>query len=157
VPETLVTNKPVYSYEIEPTPVTSTDPNTKVSTNTETYDLNRATPDSQGVSYNNLYSLGYWTPSPHLKFWGKTITSSSCNGNSCQPAKIAMPIEEVMAAWRQGWTGRGVNVMIEDNIENDHGVVTGLLAYRYAPGANYYGVQVIPRLNSTQVFDNQLG
>lgn len=157
VPETLVTNKPVYSYEIEPTPVTSTDPNTKVSTNTETYDLNRATPDVQGVSYNNLYSLGYWTPSPHLKFWGKTITSSSCNGNGCQPAKIAMPTEEVMAAWRQGWTGRGVNVMIEDNIATDHGVVTGLLAYRYAPGANYYGVQVIPRLNSTQVFDNQLG
>ena len=58
VPETLVTNKPVYSYKIEPTPVTLTDPNTKVSTNTETYDLNRATPDSQGGVLQQPVFLG---------------------------------------------------------------------------------------------------
>mgnify|MGYP006208220709 CR=1 FL=1 len=89
--------------------------------------------------------------------WEKEMAKADARFGPIFAKFAAMPIEEVMAAWRQGWTGRGVNVMIEDNIENDHGVVTGLLAYRYAPGANYYGVQVIPRLNSTQVFDNQLG
>lgn len=157
VSESPVANKPTYITQLESTPVTTTDPNGKVSTNTSTYDLSRATPDPQGPGFNNQYSQGDWLPSPHLKFWGKTITSSSCFGNDCEPAKIATPTEDVLAAWRQGWTGWGVNVMIEDNIATDHGVVTGLLAYRYAPGAKYYGVQVIPQLSSTKVFDHQLG
>ncbi|MFM7801304.1 MAG: S8 family serine peptidase [Limnohabitans sp.] len=66
-------------------------------------------------------------------------------------------MEDILYAWRRGWTGKGVNVMIEDGIKDDHGVVTALIAYRYAPGANYYGLDVIPTLFTNNVFDQQLG
>lgn len=159
-PEFQTTKNPTYLYQLEATPLTSADPDSKVTTNSDTYDLHRALPDQQGLSYNNNYSQGDWLPTPHLKFWGKTLTSAACfslNFSNCAPAKIGMPVSEVLAAWRQGWTGQGVNVMIEDGITDAHGIVTALLAYRYAPGAKYYGLDVIPKWLSNDVFDNQLG
>ena len=159
-PEYPQTNQPYYSTELEATPVTSADPDDKVTINTITYDLKRASPDTQGPGFNNNYLQGHWLPMPHLKFWGQTLTSSACTNaflEACPAAKIGMPTDDVLSAWRHGWTGLGVNVMIEDGLKDDHGVITGLLAYRYAPGANYFGLNVIPQWTSNDVFDNQLG
>jgi hypothetical protein len=65
-------------------------------------------------------------------------------------------LEEVIEAWKAGWTGKNVNVLIEDSLTEQHGVITGLLAYRYAPGANFYGLNFVGNLNATEVFFNQL-
>ena len=69
---------------------------------------------------------------------------------------ISRPLEEVIEAWKAGWTGKNVNVLIEDSLSDKHGVITGLLAYRYAPGANFYGLNFVGNPYATNVFFNQL-
>ena len=46
--------------------------------------------------------------------------------------------------------------MIEDSLNVQHGVITGLLAYRYAPGADFYGLDIVGNPFATDVFFNQL-
>lgn len=70
-PEFQSIKNPTYLYQLEATPLTSADPDSKVTTNSDTYDLSRALPDPQGLTYYNNYSQGDWLPTPHLKFWGK--------------------------------------------------------------------------------------
>ena len=58
-----------------------------------------------------------------------------------------------MDAWKLGWTGKGVNVLIEDYIYESHGAITSLLAYRYAPGATFYGWNIDSYSLNTSVVD----
>jgi hypothetical protein len=51
----------------------------------------------------------------------------------------------VIDAWNQGWTGKGINVLIEDSLTLQHGVITGLLAYRYVAIVR----SKFPNLNAT--------
>jgi hypothetical protein len=129
-----------------------TDPNKFVSSSTATYDLRWGTPDKDGPSYSAIFSDGavnYVTASSALNFWGYAVTGQCsggpANGYCLNGAIIATPHPEVLEAWRNGWTGKGVNVMIEDYLSGsskDHGVTTTMLAQRYAIGSNFYGYNV---------------
>ena len=104
------------------------------------YDLRWSKPDSNGPGYANRYANGSWQPAYALNFWGQTLSGQRCF-SPCGP-NIGQPAAEVIDAWKQGWTGKGVNVLIEDFIDQTHGAITSLLAYRYAPGATLYGLNI---------------
>ena len=115
------------------------------------YDLRWSTPDPKGPGYAARYATGSWQLPSGFTLWGHTLDNGVGRG-----AVIAKPDAEVMDAWKSGWTGRGVNVMVEDFLNDQHAVVTGLLAMRNAPGASFYGYRVDIE-NSQKVFDQQLG
>ena len=150
---------PVMNTGLITTPVNTSDPNAEVNTTSNiTYNLTRSIPDNNGPAYANAYFEGSWKPSTHLKLWGQTLTApcSSADYANCSPATIDRPHEDVINALHQGWTGKDVNVLIEDSITQQHGAITGLLAYRYAPGANFYGLDIVGNSFATDVFFNQL-
>ena len=115
------------------------------------YDLRWSTPDPKGPGYAARYATGSWQLPSGFTLWGNTLGNGVGRG-----AVIVKPDAEVMDAWKSGWTGRGVNVMVEDFLNDQHAVVTGLLAMRNAPGASFYGYRVDIE-NSQKVFDQQLG
>ena len=129
-------SSPVMNTDLIATNTSEADPNKAVTTSSGiTYDLSRSTPDTNGASYANAYFNGSWKPATHLKIWGQTLTApcASADYSSCQPATINKPHEDVITALHQGWTGKGVNVLIEDFLSGDdfyHGVNTGLIASR---------------------------
>jgi hypothetical protein len=137
---------------------TSSGVNTGVSNSSVIYDLRWGTPDTLGPGYASQYSngSGNWQPSSPIYFWGQRLTNPLCSFDVCTGPEISRPLEEVIDAWNKGWTGKDVNVLIEDELTGQHGVITGLLAYRYAPGANYYGFNIVGNSFATQVFFNQL-
>jgi len=122
------------------------DPNSVVRSSTADYNLSWGTPDKNGPTYANLFSNGavsQITLSSTLNMWGKTI-SGQCPlgpvfGFCLNGPTIGTPHSEVIGAWQQGWTGLGVNVMMEDALTTSHAVVTTLLASRYAPASSIYG------------------
>ena len=141
------------------TKVSDADPNKSVTTSTTTYNLQWSTPDGNGPAYANAYFEGTWKPSTHLQLWGQTLTApcTSTDYKNCSSASFTRPHEDVITALHQGWTGKGVNILIEDTLSGEkffHGINTGLIASRNAPGANIYGMDLN---NSSTVFDNQLG
>ena len=119
------------------------------------YDLRWGKPDPMGPGYAELYASGNWRPAQPLNFWGQTLSGQFCF-SPCGPT-IGAPLAEVMDAWKLGWTGKGVNVLIEDFLYYYqgayHGVITGLLAYRYAPGATFYGWNIDPFTLNSSVLD----
>ena len=151
---------PVMNTGLITTPVNTSDPNAEVNTTSNiTYNLTRSIPDNNGPAYANAYFEGSWKPSTHLKLWGQTLTApcSSADYANCSPATIDRPHEDVINALHQGWTGKGTHMLIEDSLSGDkfsHGINTGLIASRNAPGANLYGVDIF---ENDSVFDNQLG
>lgn len=128
------------------------------SAKTVIYDLRWATPDTRGPGFASQYatSLGNWQPANPIYFWGQRLTNPFCITSACTGPEISRPLEEVIDAWNKGWTGKDVNVLIEDEFTGQHGVITGLLAYRYAPGANFYGLNIVAKPYATDVFFNQL-
>ncbi|SMN02384.1 hypothetical protein SPONN_944 [uncultured Candidatus Thioglobus sp.] len=61
------------------------------------------------------------------------------------------PPRDVRTVWREGWTGKGVNILIADNIDynigqlnNDayHGYIVAMSANETAPRATYYGLEL---------------
>ncbi len=111
------------------------------------YDLSWGTPDPKGPGYAKQYDSGSWQSADPLKFWGQTLTGCEIilKGTNCTSnagPSLAKPAQEVVDAWNLGWTGKGVNVLIEDFITQQHGDITTLLAYRYAPGATLYGLNI---------------
>ena len=122
-----------------------TDPSALVYSNTTIYDLRWGTPDKLGPGYSAAFSngLGYVTLPAPGNLWGQII-SGQCllgpiAGFCLNGATIATPHPEVLSAWEQGWTGKGVNVLMEDSLFADHGFVTSLLVSRYAIGSTLYG------------------
>ena len=124
--------------------------------------LQTAATDVNAKSYVDSYAVttqnpnGNWQPASPIYFWGQTLTNQCISRWCTTGPAIARPAQEVMDAWNQGWTGKDVNVLIEDSITQQHGAITGLLAYRYAPGANFYGLDIVGNSFATNVFFNQL-
>ena len=126
--------------------------------------LQLATTDSNALTYVEMYATtpqnlnGNWKPSNPIYFWGQKLTNSCSSLWNCTVTgpEISRPTQEVIDAWNQGWTGKDINVLIEDSLTVQHGVITGLLAYRYAPGANFYGFNIVGNSLATNVFFNQL-
>lgn len=143
------TAKPFLQTTLSALSVPIADPNATVSSTTKTYNLSWGTPDRNGPSYAAFFSNGAVSSvvSPvTFNFWGSTLSGQCALGpvfGFClNGPTIGTPHPEVINAWQQGWTGLGVNVMMEDFLFQAHGVVTSLLASRYAIGSNLYGVNV---------------
>ncbi len=119
------------------------------------YDLRWATPDPKGPGYAQLYANGDWRPERPLYFWGQRLSGQGFFG--ANGPNIGAPASEVMDAWKLGWTGKGVNILMEDflyfNEGAYHGVITSLLAYRYAPGATLYGWNIDSASLNTSIVD----
>ncbi|MEI6482835.1 MAG: S8 family serine peptidase [Betaproteobacteria bacterium] len=119
------------------------------------YDLRWGTPDPKGPGYANLYAKGDWHPAEPLYFWGQRLSGQGFLG--AYGPNIGAPASEVMDAWKLGWTGKGVNILMEDflyfNEGAYHGVITSLLAYRYAPGATLYGWNIDSASLNTSIVD----
>ena len=125
------------------------DPNAWVYSSTTLYNLNWGTPDQNGPAYSALFFDGAASSvifSSTLNYWGKVV-SGQCPagpilGFCLNGPTIGTPHTEVLSAWQQGWTGKGVNIMVEDFLSEVHGTVTALLASRYAIGSSMYGVDI---------------
>jgi len=121
------------------------DPNSSVFSTTTTYDLRWGTPDQSGPGYAALFpNSAPLILSGPFTMWGQTVSGQGCAG-TCG-ATIAAPHPEVIDAWNQGWTGNGVNILMEDWLTEAHGVTTTLLANRYAIGSRVYGFNVLTHL-----------
>ena len=125
------------------------DPSAYVYSTTTLYDLRWGTPDRSGPSMSAVFSDGavnYVTLNSTMTMWGQTVSGQCALGpyvGFClNGPTIGTPHPEVLAAWRQGWTGQGVNIMMEDYLQQAHGMTTTLLANRYAIGATIYGFNV---------------
>ena len=155
--------KPFLQSELIAGPTPITDPNAVVRSVSQVaaaattgyksvdYDLRWGTPDPKGPVYAQLYANGDWRPAQPLYFWGQTLSGQFCF-SQCGP-NIGQPLSEVMDAWKLGWTGKGVNVLIEDFIYESHGAITSLLAYRYAPGSTFYGWNIDPYTLNSSIVD----
>ena len=160
--------KPFLQSELTSGPTPITDPNAVVrsvsqvaAASTSTgyksvdYDLRWGTPDPKGPGYAQLYANGDWRPERPLYFWGQRLSGQGFFG--AYGPNIGAPASEVMDAWKLGWTGKGVNILMEDflyfNEGAYHGVITSLLAYRYAPGATLYGWNIDSASKNTSVVD----
>jgi hypothetical protein len=129
------------------------DPNAIVAAPTKgIYDLRWGTPDPAGPSYASNFNQGsspYKLPQSTFIFHGilssNTLTCATATvvTNGCG-ATLGAPPPDVVNAWNQGWTGKGINVMIYDNIGasplSSHPAIVQTIAHRYAWGANYYGM-----------------
>jgi hypothetical protein len=123
------------------------DPNAWVSSSTTLYDLRWGTPDKDGPGYAARFtpSSSSFTLDAPIKMWGGVV-SGQCSMPPCTNGMtIGAPHEDVIQAWNAGWTGKGVNIMMEDFLNGEylaHGVTTTLLANRYAPASTIYGYDV---------------
>ena len=132
-----------------------TDPNAIVKAPSSTiYDLTWGTPDKAGPSYATLFAAGSYTFSNNFTMMGHTI-SGQCPlgpyyGYCLNGATLGAPLSEVLDAWKQGWTGKGINILMIDGYSatngkfiyggDSHGLTTMGIASRYAFGATMYGL-----------------
>lgn len=121
------------------------DPNAAVRTASNVvYDLHWGTPDTMGPTYASWFSTGSSTFSATflMNRWvsGQCISGPTLGGCT-NGFTVAAPHPDVIDAWNQGWTGKGVNILMVDSfgVGQNHGVTTTLLAARYAMGAFLYG------------------
>jgi len=141
------------------------DPNAYVNASTKgTYDLRWGTPDPAGPGYSSLFGNGSsnYTFQSTFTIFGNTVAGAAgCFNTPCSTATLGAPHPDVIQAWNAGWTGKGVNILIDDDITNSHSVTTSLIAHRYAWGSTIYGTSfnnysavnnwdgTTPNLNST--------
>jgi len=125
------------------------DPSAFVYSATTNYDLRWGIPDKNGPSDAAIFSNGNVASivSPiTLNMWGQVLSGQCALGpilGFClNGPTIATPHPEVISAWQQGWTGKGVSIMMEDYLYQAHGATTALLANRYAFGSDFYGYNV---------------
>ena len=131
-----------------------TDPSSYVSSSTTTYNLNWGTPDKNGPGYANLFPSASNTLSSALSYAGISVAGQTTTGPT-----LLQPSADVLAAWNNGWTGKGSNILLIDNYANRagcsyangncHGVVTMMNTDLIAPGASKYGLDYAFTTNFT--------
>ena len=131
-----------------------TDPSKFVSSSTTTYNLTWGTPDKDGPSFANRFPNANNTLSSALSYAGISVSGQSTVGPTLQ-----RPSDDVIAAWNNGWTGKGTNVLLIDDYANRagctyangncHGVVTMMNTDLIAPGANKFGLDFAFTTNFT--------
>jgi len=131
-----------------------TDPSAVVRSSTTDYNLIWGTPDKTGPSYASLFAGGSVTLTNNFQNMGHTIsgqcTAGPLFGFCLNGVTIGAPLQDVLDAWNQGWTGKGQNILMIDGYSatntgyvqgaDSHGIVTMMLANRYAIGATMYGL-----------------
>lgn len=77
---------------------------------------------------------------------GVTVFDMKIRGNISGdgPLNVPNPPRDIRTAWRNGWTGKGVNILIADTFstQNTHGFIVTMSAIKTAPRASYYGVEL---------------
>lgn len=122
------------------------DPNAVITTaSNQTYNLTHGAEDVNGPAM--AASLGNTVNAlpTGLQIFNTTVNNATNSG----PALVDQLNPEVTAAWAQGWTGKGVNVLVSDNLINIglcsgnssycHPVKTAMNLALTAPGATIYG------------------
>ena len=121
------------------------------------FDLRWGTPDPAGPAYaknylnqtTGKYEKSYQLPSSTFVFraWLTSSSGSCAIVTSTDPncgATLSPPSDDVIAAWNNGWTGKDTNILIWDSIGasplSTHPAIVQTIAYRYAPGAKFYGM-----------------
>jgi hypothetical protein len=105
------------------------DPSKYVTSNTTTYDLRWGTPDKNGPGITNLF--------PNFPF-AFNLGGVSITGYVGGPT-FTTPSTDVLAAWNNGWTGLGKNILMIDNYASAtscsysnqgacHGITTALIS-----------------------------
>ncbi len=177
---TLAPNGPTGAGAInDPNAVVTTGPAWYIASyRTKSYDLRWGTPDPAGPGYVNNYKSGSYTLDKSLTIFGGVAAKVGCtnvaNVANCGPT-IAAPNGDVLAAWSNGWTGKGSTILIYDNIGgfalddnkqkiknsdgnfalSAHPATVMTLAIRYAPGATALGLSY--NNDSTTIVDSTFG
>jgi Subtilase family len=123
------------------------------------FDLRWGTPDPAGPGYVTTWYGASGTASSYTYPSAIMIAGRTVSGQSSTSSGITLgtPVPDVKAAWSQGWTGQGQNILMIDGYPNPdgstkpsswtqdkftewytHGITTYLLASRYAPAASMY-------------------
>jgi hypothetical protein len=131
-----------------------TDPSSYVSSSTMTYNLNWGTPDKSGPSVAALFPNASNTLSTALSYAGIAVAGQTTTGPT-----LLQPSADVLAAWNNGWTGKGLNILVIDSYANKgactfangncHGVITMMNTDLIAPGASKYGLDFAFTTNFT--------
>jgi hypothetical protein len=130
-----------------------TDPSAVVRSSTTDYNLTWGTPDKLGPTYASAFNQGNSSltyPAP-LTIMGNSVQGLFVGSGPT----YAAPHKDVIDAWNQGWTGKGVDVVIADGFlaPETHGVIVTSLVARYAIGASYFGIPLeIYSQSTTNVF-----
>jgi len=117
-----------------------------------TYDLTWGTPDPAGPGYATNFNQGKspYTLPASTKIFGSVLSAnnSGClnaaaNVSGCG-ATLPAPSSDIIDAWNKGWTGKGQNILIVDDIGaspiSPHAATVETIAQRYAWGATFYGM-----------------
>jgi hypothetical protein len=149
--------KPFQQATLTPNGATGTgainDPNAFVTAPTKgNYDLHWGTPDPAGPAYAANFNQGNssYTLPTSTKIFDAVLTSNTSGCLSAGDkvsgcgAILSTPSSEVIDAWNKGWTGKGQNVLIYDDIGaspiSPHPATVETIAYRYAWGSSFYGM-----------------
>ncbi len=130
-----------------------TDPSAVVQSSTTDYNLIWGVPDKNGPAYSTAFNQGNssFTYSAPLNIMGNSVQGLFVGSGPT----FAAPHTDVIDAWNQGWTGKGVNVLVADGFiaPETHGVIVTSLVARYAIGATYFGIPLETySQSSTNVF-----
>jgi len=142
-----------FSVSMFPLTSSSTQSPTAVSFYSDTYNFSLGVPDTRGPGFVGLFSGGSYTLPNTINVFGQSVSGSCSSGNCATGATLLAPNSDVLAAWQKGWTGKGINVLINDDVAafNDrhaapadryHMVTTTLIAGSAAPGATLYGLDM---------------
>ena len=142
------------------------DPNANVlSPSAIRYNLTWGTPDAAGPGYANNFSQGTasYTLPASMKIFDAVLSSStpSCLNAAANVAGcgaiLPTPSSDVIDAWNKGWTGKGQNVVIIDDIGDSpispHPATVETIAHRYAWGATFYGMSYLTTTPTVQNLD----
>jgi hypothetical protein len=118
------------------------DPNAVTDSSTTSYDLRWGTPDKSGPSYASSFSPSRVTFLSPLAYMGIPVSSYT---NTLSGPTLNSPSLEVRTAWGDGWTGKGVNILLVDGYTGtgtayEHGVTTMMITDLIAIGATKFGV-----------------
>jgi hypothetical protein len=151
------TSKPFNQSTLTPNGATATgainDPNAFVTAPTKgTYDLRWGTPDPAGPGYANNFNQGSssYTLPTSTKIFDAVLSANvagcvnaATNVTGCGPT-LPTPSADIIDAWNKGWTGKGQNILIIDDIGaspiSPHAATVETIAHRYAWGATFYGM-----------------
>jgi hypothetical protein len=134
------------------TTLSITDPSAVVRSSTTDYNLTWGTPDKLGPTYASAFNQGNSSVTYSAPL---TIMSNSVQGLFVGSGPTySPPDKDVIDAWNQGWTGKGVNVVVADGFSppDTHGVIVTSLVARNAIGASFFGIPYDLSQNSTNVF-----
>jgi len=145
-------NKPFLQTTLSSASIT--DSNSYVTSSTATYNLIWGAPDKSGPSVAALFPNASNTLSSALSYAGISVAGQTTTGPT-----LLQPSADVLAAWNNGWTGKGLNILVIDSYANKggctsgngncHGVITMMNTDLIAPGANKYGLDFAFTTNFT--------